>query len=154
MNKIEIDNEVMDILRKHAEPFIESHNDVLRKLLGIDNNGKSYIKCPAISELLPKALVQILEVFYLIIAENYPRNRATNFIAIKYSIFPQTVMDKYCRQLKMTANKIDSLLLDNDIREIKSIIKINFPKFSNDIDKYFNQIFYDSIKNSWMKVYS
>ncbi len=154
MNKIEIDNEVMDILRKYAEPFIDSHNDVLRKLLGIENNGKSYIKCPAIPELIPKALVQILEVFYLIIAENFSRNRATNFVANKYSIFPQTVMDKYCRQLKMTTSKIDSLLLDNDIREIKSTIKSNFPKFSKDIDKYFNEIFYTSIKNSWMKVYS
>ena len=63
-------------------------------------------------------------------------------------------MDKYCRQLKMTAKKIDSLLLNNDIREIKSIIKSRFPKFSNEIDKYFNKIFYKSITNTWMKVYS
>ena len=154
MNTIEIDDEVMEILIKNAEPFIEAPNDVLRKLLGIEIGSKSYIKVPSAPEFVPKALVQILQVFYLVIAEGFSRNKATNHIANKYSIFPQTVMDKYCRQLKMTAKIIDSLLLNNDIREIKSIIKSRFPKFSNEIDKYFNKIFYKSITNTWMKVYS
>lgn len=36
MEKIEVDNEVLELLREHAEPFTDTPNSVLRRLLGID----------------------------------------------------------------------------------------------------------------------
>lgn len=40
MKKIEIDEEVFELLTKNAEPFIDTPNTVLRKLLGFENSNK------------------------------------------------------------------------------------------------------------------
>lgn len=37
MEQIEVDNEVLGLLREHAEPFTDTPNSVLRRLLGIDS---------------------------------------------------------------------------------------------------------------------
>jgi len=154
-NTIEIDSDVMDILKQNAEPLVDTPNMVLRRFLGLDKKTElSYNDFPPISEFIPKSLIQILEVIFLVIAEGYSRNQATHFIAKKYSIYPQTVMDKYSRQLQMTANEIEQLLNDSDIRKLRLKLKNRFSKYSNDIDKYFQKIRNKSIYNSWTGLYS
>lgn len=37
MEKIEIDSDVLSLLKEHAEPFADTPNSVLRRLLGIDD---------------------------------------------------------------------------------------------------------------------
>ena len=39
MNSIEIDDDVLRILKQNAEPFDDTPNTVLRSILGIDKNG-------------------------------------------------------------------------------------------------------------------
>lgn len=40
MEQIEVDNDVFKILGEHAEPFTDTPNSVLRRLLGIDSGGE------------------------------------------------------------------------------------------------------------------
>jgi hypothetical protein len=40
MQKIEVDSDIFALLRKHAEPFSDTPNSVLRRLLGIDPGGR------------------------------------------------------------------------------------------------------------------
>ena len=84
--------------------------------------------------------------------EGFYRNQATNFVAEKYSIFPQTVMDKYCRQLNMSTKEIDELLKDSHLRALRSKLKNKFSKCSDDIDNYFNEIEKKSHISSWSRV--
>jgi len=50
MEQIEVDNDVLNLLREHAEPFTDSPNSVLRRLLGIDSERKG----PAKGKLVKK----------------------------------------------------------------------------------------------------
>jgi hypothetical protein len=38
LNTIEVDDDVMGLLKKRAEPFVDTPNSVLRKLLGLDSD--------------------------------------------------------------------------------------------------------------------
>ena len=152
-NTVEIDSDVMDILKQNAEPLVDTPNMVLRRLLGIDKKTElSYNDFPPISEFIPKSLIQILEVIFLVIAEGYSRNQATNFIAEKYSIYPQTVMDKYSRQLNMTSNEIEKLLDNSNIGSLKEKLTAKFGKYSVDVDQYFKHIQKKSIHKSWGEI--
>jgi|TARA_Y100000031_G_scaffold151525_1_gene192969 hypothetical protein len=152
-NTVEIDSDVMDILKQNAEPLVDTPNMVLRRLLGIDKKTElSYNDFPPISEFIPKSLIQILEVIFLVIAEGYSRNQATNFIAEKYSIYPQTVMDKYSRQLNMTSNEIEKLLDNSNIGSLKEKLTAKFGKYSVDVDQYFKHIKKKSIDKSWGEI--
>jgi len=39
--KIDVDDDVLDVLKQHAEPFTDTPNSVLRRLLGVDGTGQS-----------------------------------------------------------------------------------------------------------------
>ena len=152
-NTIDIDDDVMDILKQNGEAFVDTPNMVLRRLLGLDQKTKfTNYDFPPAPEFIPKALIQILEVIYLVYAEGISRNQATNFIAEKYSIYPQTVMDKYCRQLNMTSNELDKLLDNSNIGSLKHKINTKFGKYSVDVDQYFKNIQKISIRKSWGNV--
>ena len=152
-NTIEVDDDIMGLLKENAEPFVDSPNMVLRRLLGIDQNIKITANdFPKFMVKAPKSLIQILEVIYLVKVEGFDRNQATNFTADKNSIFPQTVMDKYCRQLNMSTKEIDELLKDSHLRALRSKLKNKFSKCSDDIDKYFNEIEKKSHISSWSRV--
>lgn len=40
-NSIEIDNDVLGVLKAQAEPFVDTPNSVLRRLLGLDSSGST-----------------------------------------------------------------------------------------------------------------
>lgn len=46
MRKIDVDDEVYALLQRHAEPFVDRENDVLRRLLGLDPIGGSAAPTP------------------------------------------------------------------------------------------------------------
>ena len=67
MHTIEIDENLWSYLQKHAEPFVDTPNSVLKPILFDTSNDPSptnhELKIPAVSiQGIPKSLAQILEV--------------------------------------------------------------------------------------------
>ena len=146
MREIEIDNEVWDFLKNHAEPFEDTPNTVLRRLL-LNNKLKSDgslstrvspIEEPKFPNDIPMALQQILEVTFLVRKKGLTRSEATNKVAKKRGIAPQTVIDKYCRQLDKKAYEIDRLL-ESNIGEFKSIVQNTFSIHKGFINNFFSE---------------
>lgn len=143
---IEIDQEVFEFLKMQAEPFIDTPNDVLRRLL-LNNKFPSQAKQYNISQKsahtpppvpagTPKALNQILQVIYLAHHQNIYRPKATKMVADIYGVAPQTVIDKYCRQLNLTASEFDKLLSETGILTLKNKLHSKFNEYSTLIDNY------------------
>ena len=147
MHKIEIDDEVWQFLKKHAEPFEDTPNSVLRRLLLKPNADKgdtktnydNSIEFPQIPIGVPKALQQILEVTFYVLKRGYTREEATHLVAKKRAIAPQTVFDKYTRQLNKTASEFD-YLLNHRLEDLKKVLKNKFPSQQTIIDNFFNNL--------------
>ena len=140
MKKIEIDNEVWQYLKKNAEPFEDTPNTVLRRLLNIDSTNDGIYSSknqPYFPSDIPRALQQILEVVYLVKNKGLTRVEATNEVAQKMGIKPQTVLDKYCRQLNKKSKQIDKILEEN-IEELKDILFDKFKLHRKYINNFFN----------------
>ena len=146
MHKIEIDDEVLEILKMNAEPFKDTHNSVLKRLLLKSNSladipkEQNEIDEFSITEnSVPAALQQILEVIYLVIKRGYGRIEATNRVAQKRHLAPQTVLDKYCRQLNKKAYEIDRFL-EGNLPEFQKLLRTNFPEHLVTINNFFAQL--------------
>jgi hypothetical protein len=139
---IEIDEVIMEYLKKHAEPFSDTPNSVLhRLLLGNSNPAVSQQDFQAISsESMPKALSQILEVIYEVVKDGKSRPDATRTVADKNKTAPQTVIDKYCRQLGKTAQEVDRLLAEPGMGGFKMILTNRFPKHKDAINEFFSML--------------
>jgi hypothetical protein len=53
---------------------------------------------------------------------------------------PQTVTDKYCRQLGQKAHEIDQLLTEPGYRQFKKLLKRKFSRHEQVIDAYFESL--------------
>ena len=147
MHKIEVDEVVWSLLKKQAEPFEDTPNSVLRRLLLAksqrtisarflsSDNGET----PIFPKGVPTALQQILEVAYLVVKLGYTRTEATNTVAKRREVAPQTVIDKYCRQLNKKAFEIDRLL-DYGLEEFRAILKKYFLHHHDVIDDFFERL--------------
>ncbi len=145
MYPIEIDERVWRHLQKHAEPFIDTPNSVLsRLLLGTStapHNKAHTPDIPAISvEGTPKSLAQILEVIFEMEINGYSRTEATNRVAENRGTAPQTITDKYCRQLGKKAQEIDELLSEPGYEQFKQLLKSKFNDHQVIIDTYFESL--------------
>ena len=143
MNKhwIEIDDDVWDYLKRFAEPFVDTPNSVLRRLLLDDEERDDDVSLSMIDiKGVPKALSQIFEVLYEIEVNGCSRIEATHRVAQKRGTAPQTVIDKYCRQLNKRAHEIDKLLNEQDYEQFKTILKEKFVSHRNIIDLYFETL--------------
>jgi hypothetical protein len=107
MYKIDVDAEVMAVLKKQADPFVDTPNDVLRRLLL--NNTQEPVQMPVIPAGVPKALAQTLEVISLM-HSGVPRVEATQRVAKSRGVTRNSVLDKYCRQLAGSTEAFDNLL--------------------------------------------
>lgn len=143
MHPIEIDDQVWDYLKQFAEPFVDTPNKVLRRLLldaaedsDTDEEPLAIMKIKGV----PKALSQILEVLYEIEVNNYSRTEATHRVAKKRGTAPQTVIDKYCRQLNKRAHEIDQMLSEPSYTEFKELLKEKFTAHHGIIEVYFNTL--------------
>ncbi|MBW2487812.1 MAG: hypothetical protein JRE72_10345 [Deltaproteobacteria bacterium] len=145
MFPIEVDETVWHYLQKHAEPFIDTPNSVLRRLLLGTSTQPAEKECapriPSITvEGTPKSLSQILEVIYEIEINGHSRTEATNRVANNRGTAPQTVTDKYCRQLGKKAHEIDHLLAEPGYRQFKELLKSKFSRHAQIIDTYFESL--------------
>jgi len=149
MYTIEIDHSIWTFLQKHAEPFIDTPNSVLSRLLfATDDSSKGVepaFQIPSVTvQGAPKGLSQILEVLYEMEFNGYSRTEATNRVARKLGTTPQTVMDKYCRQLNKTANEIDELLSEPGFEQFKELLQSKFTNYQAVIDTYFETLMHGS----------
>jgi hypothetical protein len=96
---------------------------------------------PTVSiEGLPKSLTQILEVVYEMNVNGYSRIQATNRVAKKRDTAPQTITDKYCRQLGKRAHEIDELLAEPGYYRFKALLTSRFAGHCDIIDMYFDSM--------------
>jgi hypothetical protein len=149
MHTIDIDQEVLDYLKSQAEPFTDTPNDVLRRLLLGKTSGEkpaqikprlaSSLNLPTVPAGTPKALEHILQVVYLAHFSGIPRSKATKNVAkIHGGIAPQTVLDKYCRQLSLKAAEFDKLIAEPGLCGLKKILYAKFNGHIEVIDNYLN----------------
>ncbi len=149
MHWIEIDDRIWQYLQKHAEPFVDTPNSVLYRLLFGDDKGKKNDTSPPISiRGLPKSLTQIFEVLYEMERHGYSRVKATNIVAQKRGTVPQTIMDKYCKQLNLKAHEVDLLLAEPDYSKFKKILKNKFPIYSDVTDAFFESLVIEDYSSS------
>ena len=138
---IEIDEDVWVYLKQFAEPFVDTPNSVLRRLLLDDEERDDGASLSMIDiKGVPKALSQIFEVLYEIEVNGCSRIEATHKVAQKRGNAPQTVIDKYCRQLNKRAYEIDQLFNEQDYVQFKNILKEKFVSHRNIIDLYFETL--------------
>ena len=146
--KVDVDEEVFQFVKGHAEPLVDTFNSALRKLLPHsraqaeiqsvngteDGNQKNYHALPVMPRQAPAALGQILEVVHLVRGGAYTRPMATQYVAKHRNITPQAVADKYCRQLNLRSDQLDRLLAQPDLEELRKILKAKFPRNTDLID--------------------
>jgi len=151
-HKVEVDDDIFQHVKAHAEPLVDTFNSVLRRLLlgPTPIKSKSIKKdvgntrtdgvLPNLSRQTPEALRHTLEVAYLVLGGAYNRTEATQFVAKLHQVFPQTVLDKYCRQLNLKARDFDRLLDQPELSELKKILKTKFPDFQSIIDETLSEV--------------
>jgi negative regulator of replication initiation len=145
MHTIEIDENLWGYLQKHAEPFVDTPNSVLNRILFDTSNAPSSsnreLKIPAVSiQGIPKSLAQILEVVYEMEINGYSRTEATKRVAHKRGTSPQTITDKYCRQIGKKAHEIDQLLSEPGYEGFKKILESKFGAYQQVIESYFETL--------------
>lgn len=140
--RIEVDEEVYSFLQAHARPFEDTPNSVLRRLLlgreSSSGTGSHQIAVDLPKDL-PASLAQILQVIQLVLVKNLSRTEATREVAQRLGVAPQTVLDKYTRQLGMKARDFDSMLLGS-LNEIEQFLKTRFRRHSAAIASFFRQL--------------
>ena len=145
MHTIEIDETLWSYLQKHAEPFVDTPNSVLNRLLfdtsAASSPSKDEPKIPAVSiQGIPKSLAQILEVVYEMEVNDHSRTEATKRVAHNRGTSPQTITDKYCRQIGKKAQEIDQLLSEPGYEGFKEILKGKFDAHQQVIESYFETL--------------
>ena len=138
---IEVDDTIFKYLQKNAEPLVDTPNSVLHKLLFNDDTNSDRADVQPISFAgLPVSLAQVLEVVYEIERHGYSRPKATRLVAERRGTVPQTIMDKYCKQLGLKAKEVDMLLEEPGYVQFIEILKENFPEYREVIEIYFGSI--------------
>jgi negative regulator of replication initiation len=143
MHQVEVDDEVFSLVKRHAEPLVDTFNSALRRLLPVGKprashlpNGKHQTQhqFPAGT---PEALRQILEVARLV-RSGHSRRDATRYVAKQFRVAYQTVCDKYARQLDLKASQFDRLLELEKSEELRALLRSKFPEHTNVIDRVLN----------------
>jgi negative regulator of replication initiation len=140
-HQVEVDDEVFSFVKGRAEPLVDNFNSALRRLLPLGEaktqrraqspkpdhpiNGGTHLS--SLPNGTPQALRQILEVAQLVRGGAYTRTAATQYVAKQHRVFQQTVLDKYCRQLNLTANQFDRLLEQDKLPDLRQVLRSKFP---------------------------
>jgi len=146
--KIDVDEEVWQFLKKNAEPFEDTPNSVLKRLLfsATESRAESPAKThtandfPTFSSSVPAALSQTLEVIYGVKKLGLSRRQATNLVAKKRRITPQAVIDKYCRQLGKRAYDVDRLLESKDSEGLQAVLLEKFRSHRDVVRDFFQTL--------------
>jgi len=83
----------------------------------------------------PMALREILEVVHQVRTSSRRSSDATNHVARKFGVTPQTIIDKYTRQLGLTASQFDRLLDRDQLPQLKSLLKERFRAHGDVVDQ-------------------
>jgi hypothetical protein len=147
-HQVQVDDDVFQFVKAHAEPLVDTFNSALRRLLPLSGSqnqkDQTFEKetpsgtsatLPSVPQHLPQALRHILEVIRLVRGGAYTRTEATQYVARQYKVFPQTVLDKYCRQLSLTASQFDRLLEEPGLVELSKRLKTKFSGHAHAIDE-------------------
>ena len=148
MYTVEVDEEVYQFVKNNAEPLEDSFNTALKRLLPLPKKRgfkPSEIKLqilkpepagslPEISKLVPQALRQVLEVVHLVIKGHHTRSSATHYAARFHKVAPQTIIDKYTRQLGLSASEFDRLLDQEGLIDLRKFLKSKFSNYFQLID--------------------
>lgn len=137
---IEIDEDVWNHLKQFAEPFVDTPNSVLRRILLTEQNLKEPSNSLIEIKGIPKSLSQIFEVLYEIEVNGCSRIEATHRVAEKRGTAPQTIVDKYCRQLNQRAHEIDALFDEPGYPNFQALLKQKFDQHQYIIDLYFETL--------------
>jgi negative regulator of replication initiation len=148
-HQVQVDDDVFQFVKDHAEPLVDDFNSALRRLLPLMaaqarrrpdtpevNTGVNSGVLPSLRNRTPVALRHILEVAHLVRSGAYSRTAATQFVAKQYNVFPQTVIDKYCRQLGLRASQFDRLLEDENLTGLRKLLKAKFSEHSDAVDQF------------------
>ena len=142
--KIEIDEEVYNLLKEKAEPFVDVNpNGVLRRLLlnnSKTNKGDKPNVLPEFPASVPHALAETLEMIFLVTKEGFNRVEATHKVADIRGISTQAVLDKYCRQLNKRAYEVDELLTPAKLDKFKALLIGKYPYHKAFIEGIFSDI--------------
>ena len=146
--KIDVDEEVWQFLKKNAEPFEDTPNSVLKRLLfgSTDRRVQTPFKShtandiPVFSPSIPAALAQILEVIYGVKKLGLSRRQATNLAAKKRGVTTQTIIDKYCRQLDKRAHDMDRLLEPSNQEGLQAVLLERFGTNEDAIREFFHSL--------------
>jgi len=149
MHLIEIDEKIWSHLQQNAEPFVDTPNSVLNRLIfgeeGKKEEAAASFSIPTISiQGLPKSLTQILEVVYEIEVNGYSRTQATHRVAKKQGAAPQTITNKYCRQLGKKAHEIDELMAEPGYAGFKDLLTDKYSVHREIIEMYFDSMMSDA----------
>jgi hypothetical protein len=146
--RIDVDQEIFHFLKKHAEPFEDTPNSVLRRFLfGNDRKREEHrnetgarSNLPDFPQSVPRALAQVLEVVYGFHKLGLSRKEATKMEALKRDYDYQTIIDKYCRQLGKRAFEVDQLLEPENITEFQSLLEEKFPNHRDTTREFFDSL--------------
>lgn len=148
MHTIQVDDEVMEFLRQNAEPFVDTPNSVLRRALSIDSakrpgrvpapTGKAIVLEPSVEPTsipieFPEALRQTIEVVQVMRRQGVDRSYATRLVASRHGVARETVADKYCRQLGLTAAQLDRMLAESSLDSLSARLRGKFPQHTDAI---------------------
>jgi hypothetical protein len=135
---IEVDEEVFASLEAEARSRIETHNTVLRRKLfagkaptlpaAVQTQSVIPLGLPNLPPGTPAALQQILWVVQLVRANTRDRPDATADVAKVVGVTPQTVTDKYGRQLGLTADRFDELLREASLEQLEKLLRERFSR--------------------------
>jgi hypothetical protein len=135
--KVDIDEEVWEYIKNQAEPLIDNVNSVLRRILlgghstrpASVKGSNDTIEILNLPRNIPRSLAQILEVIHEVRYHRRQRPEATRIVAQRYGTTPQTILDKYCRQLGKKAHEIDEMLEEQELNGFKHILMNKFPNY-------------------------
>lgn len=139
MLQIEIDEEVHsflksraeELLRNRATPFIDATpNGILRReLLSLPQASPAIVhdEAPEFPRGLPLALQQIIEVVRLVRSGSHSRTEANHAVAHARGVAPATVLDKYTRQLGLTASQFDEMIGEENLPRLRTLLHKKFP---------------------------
>jgi negative regulator of replication initiation len=159
MHQVEVDEEIFQFVKAHAEPLVDTFSSALRRLLPLSEKrgpGPTSFRgegtpepagiLPLLPNRVPQALRQILEVVHLVLSGPYNRSSATHYVARHHKVAPQTIIDKYTRQLNSTAGEFDQLLEQSGLADLRKILKSKFSEYSQLIDEVITRCLKESGK--------
>jgi hypothetical protein len=147
-HQVQIDDDVFEFIKANAEPLVDDFNSVLRRLLAVKRTGPNIpgpaaaatstvrsIELPILANGTPMALRQILGVIHLVRVGGDSRIAANHVVAKWHGVADQTVLDKYTRQLGLTASQFDRLLEEESLDSLRRLLKQKFDEYADAVDK-------------------